>query len=116
MDNKLFRLRLFAGKVAGRSKTCGKKIKYKSEQTASNAAEFLNSKGKCRGYLEPYPCYFCNSWHIGGKKPLGVLEALAEPVETIKTKFKQSVNESEKIKHVAKHNEPKGEIIYRQQN
>lgn len=48
MDQVYIDLYLKAGEIIGKSKICGKKLKYKSEQTAKNAAKFLsyNRRGK----------------------------------------------------------------------
>ena len=63
MDSKLIELHMALGDVVGERKTCGKKLKYRSEGTAGKAAAFLNLK--CPGTLSPYPCCFCGGWHIG---------------------------------------------------
>jgi len=94
MENKLFRLHLLAGKASGRAKTCGKKVNYKSEQTATNAATCLNQKGKTRGNLEPYPCFFCDGWHIGASMSIDVLEELAS-MELPRKKLKRIVESTE---------------------
>ena len=49
---------------------CGKKIDYKSEESATRAALSMNAKQR-EGYheLEAYPCFYCNGWHIGRKMP-----------------------------------------------
>lgn len=63
MDKELHKLHLEVGKVCGEEKTCGKKIDYKSEETAEKAASSMMKKGSKD--LEPYPCPFCKGWHIG---------------------------------------------------
>lgn len=65
MDNQLYKLHLAAGQKAGIERTCGKKVKYSSEERALRAAEEMNNRPTTRNILEPYPCYFCNEWHIG---------------------------------------------------
>jgi len=53
--------------LCGKESTCGNKINYKSEESATRAAKDLNEKGKARHELEPYQCPFCNGWHVGRK-------------------------------------------------
>jgi len=65
MDEKLIRVHILAGKEYGQEPTCGAKVDYKTEATATRIAEKLSSKfGK---EMEAYPCYWCNGWHIGRK-------------------------------------------------
>lgn len=52
-----------AGLAYGREATCGKKIDYRSEETAAKAAEHMMAKGSKE--LEAYPCAWCDGWHIG---------------------------------------------------
>lgn len=56
-------MHLSAGRAYGREATCGKKIDYRSEETAARAAERMMAKGSKE--LEAYPCVWCNGWHIG---------------------------------------------------
>lgn len=56
-------MHLAAGKAYGRENTCGRKIDYKSEESAVRAAEALSAKFDRE--LEAYPCAFCFGWHIG---------------------------------------------------
>lgn len=77
MEQEIFNLHLQAGKKAGEQRTCGKKIKY-SEISANKAAVKMNSKSTTRNELEPYPCYFCNQWHIGRKMSKEELESYSE--------------------------------------
>jgi hypothetical protein len=65
-----------AGRVCGRDATCGTKVDYKSEATAAKVADKLNAKGNRRNVLEPYPCYFCEGYHIGRKMSEDELLAL----------------------------------------
>lgn len=67
MENREYNLHLKAGFQAGKGRTCGKKINYKSEDTARKAIFKISEKGKNRHVLEPYPCVFCGGWHIGRK-------------------------------------------------
>ena len=67
-------LHLKAGFQAGKERTCGKKIDYKSEDTARKAVFKITKKGKNRHLLEPYPCLFCEGWHIGRKMSMKELE------------------------------------------
>ena len=70
MENKVYNLHLKAGFQAGKDRTCGKKIDYGSESTALKAVFKISEKGKNRHFLEPYPCVFCEGWHIGRKMSL----------------------------------------------
>ena len=56
---------LEVGRVSGQERTCGKKVDYKSEETAVKVADKLNARGDRRNLLEAYPCYWCSGWHIG---------------------------------------------------
>lgn len=78
MDEELKQLHINAALKAGEERSCGKKIDYKSEETASKAAVSINKKGKARNELEPYPCPFCNGWHIGKVMPKDILEKFLE--------------------------------------
>lgn len=63
-----FEMHLRAGATYGRESTCGIKIDYASEQTASKAALAMTARQKKLGYerpLEAYPCTWCSGWHIG---------------------------------------------------
>ena len=52
-----------AGYAYGRDATCGKKVDYKSEETAGKSAARMSLPyGKT---LEPYQCVWCGGWHIG---------------------------------------------------
>lgn len=73
MDTYLRELHLNAGKKAGRDSACGSKINYKSEETASKSAEAMMRKGSKA--LEPYPCPWCDGWHIGRKMSIEELES-----------------------------------------
>lgn len=50
---------------SGREVSCGGKVNYKSEETATRSAQEMNAKPTTRNVLEPYPCEFCGGWHIG---------------------------------------------------
>jgi hypothetical protein len=63
MDDAVRLAHLSAGAAYGREATCGKKIDYFSEASATRAAEAMMAKGSKP--LEPYPCYWCLGWHIG---------------------------------------------------
>ena len=66
MEESLIQQHLSIGKECGQERTCGKKIDYKSEATATKSADQMNKKNNNK-VLEPYPCYFCKGWHIGRK-------------------------------------------------
>lgn len=63
MDAVEHGLHLRAGRAYGREATCGTKIDYKSEESASKAAEKLSVKFDKA--MEGYPCIWCTGWHIG---------------------------------------------------
>ncbi|WP_020469764.1 hypothetical protein [Zavarzinella formosa] len=81
MDQRLHELHLHAGLVSGREKTCGKKMAYQSEELAVRAATAHNRWDKRRHDVEPYPCAFCQNWHVGNIMPLALLEAIAAAYE-----------------------------------
>ncbi len=76
MDDAIQFLHLVAGKRCGREATCGTKIDYKSEASGQRAAEAMMAKGSKE--LEPYPCAFCDGWHIGRKMTEEELLAICE--------------------------------------
>jgi hypothetical protein len=86
VDQRLHDLHLRAGQLSGREKTCGRKTPYASEGLALAAAEAHNRWQERKHDVEPYPCAFCQQWHIGGIMPLSLLEAMAastaDPSET----------------------------------
>lgn len=65
MDAEIRDLHLTAGRAAGEERTCGKKVRYPSEESAGRAADEMNRKPSTRKPLEAYPCAFCEQWHIG---------------------------------------------------
>jgi hypothetical protein len=86
VDARLHELHLQAGRVAGQERTCGKKQAYATEELAGAAAAAHNRWTERRHDVEPYPCAFCGSWHVGRIIPVELLEAMAktsEPSETI---------------------------------
>jgi hypothetical protein len=86
MNEAIYNLHLNAGQAIGKDKTCGCKIDYKTEVTASEAAdsakrtlrERMNSKPNTRNILEAYPCAFCQGWHIGRAMTREELESYIE--------------------------------------
>lgn len=69
MESRIAELHIKAGLKCGKEFTCGKKINYKSEESAQRSADSLNKKINRPNYheLEAYPCAFCGGWHIGRK-------------------------------------------------
>ena len=65
MDECIKQLHLQAGFICGQNATCGDKINYGSESSAVRAAQSMNASGKARHVVEPYPCAYCEGWHIG---------------------------------------------------
>lgn len=65
MSDKEREFHLKAGWRAGKDRTCGKKVDYKTEESAAKAAVKMSEKYERD--LEHYPCCFCEGWHIGGR-------------------------------------------------
>jgi len=76
MDELLHRLHLEAGRSCGRDSTCGKMRPYSSEAEALRAADAHNRWTERRHDVEPYPCAFCEQWHIGRVMSASELEEL----------------------------------------
>lgn len=51
--------------IAGIEKAHGVKHQYPNHETAIRGAAALNKSPKRRNEVEPYPCPFCDTWHIG---------------------------------------------------
>lgn len=86
MEEEIKRLHLKVGAMMNPARACGKKVDYRSEETASKAAEAMNARVNREGYheLEPYPCAHCGGWHIGRKMPIEELRSYeAEAVSLI---------------------------------
>jgi hypothetical protein len=79
MDPRLYQLHLHAGRLSCEEKTCGKKTRYLTEEQALAAAANHNRWKERRHDVEPYPCAFCNQWHIGGIMPVALLESMTQP-------------------------------------
>jgi hypothetical protein len=63
MDEAEIRMHRSAGETYGREATCGEKINYRGEESATKAAIAMTLRhGRT---LEPYPCFWCDGWHIG---------------------------------------------------
>lgn len=76
MDAETYKFHIESGRRAGKDRTCGKKVDWKSEERATQTAEKMSLKYDRD--MEAYPCAFCNGWHIGGKFDRGgrgVMEA-----------------------------------------
>jgi hypothetical protein len=56
-------MHLKAGKVYGRESTCGKKMNFHTEETATKVAPRLSVRFGHQ--MEAYPCFWCEGWHIG---------------------------------------------------
>lgn len=83
MTRELRALHVAAGRLAGRDRTCGKKIAYEFEGSALNAAFAMNHKPTTRKTLEAYPCAFCEKWHVGRQMSVEELRtAVAASEET----------------------------------
>jgi hypothetical protein len=66
MTEEIHKLHMEAGQICGKQKTCGKKHAYADEETATRGAAAHNRWEKRSHDVEPYPCAFCSSWHVGG--------------------------------------------------
>lgn len=78
MNKELYDLHLKAGLKAGLEKTCGKKNKYSSFNSAVKAADSHNKWKDRRHDVEPYPCAFCQLWHVGNIMPIEILSEHSE--------------------------------------
>ena len=76
MNEKLYNLHLESGRIAGRDKTCGKKNAFETEEAAQKASDAHNRWEKRHHDVEPYPCAFCEKWHIGGVMSVELLESI----------------------------------------
>lgn len=65
MDQELYNLHLEAGRRAGKDRTCGQKVAFPTEESATRAAERVNRRPVQHHKVEPYPCAFCQKWHTG---------------------------------------------------
>jgi|3_EtaG_2_1085321.scaffolds.fasta_scaffold04441_3 hypothetical protein len=73
MDNKTKQLHLNAARKAGIANSCTEKIDYKNFETALKSSILMS--GKYKKPLEPYPCPFCEGWHIGREMSRKELES-----------------------------------------
>ena len=73
MDQEIYDLHIAAGRASGQNSTCGRKQAYETEEDAARAAVHHNQwKGRHHD-VEPYPCAFCEKWHLGRVMPIEVL-------------------------------------------
>jgi hypothetical protein len=79
MDDRTFAMHIAAGLAWGEAATCGRKIDYKSEESAERAARAMMDKGKADKPLEAYPCAWCAGWHIGRATTPDELRAVVDP-------------------------------------
>lgn len=63
MRPEIAAMHLRAGYAYGQASTCGAKIDFKSEETATSAATAVSARREWT--VEAYPCPFCQGWHIG---------------------------------------------------
>lgn len=78
MNDHMKEKHLAAGRLAGCDRTCTGKVRYGHEESATKAATAMNKKPTTRKELEPYPCPFCDGWHIGRKMSEEELDAAIE--------------------------------------
>jgi len=69
MNKAEAQMHLRAAAAAGQGKSCGAKNKYGTEKAAQIAA-FRRNRHPSRQVpgavmQEPYPCPFCDRWHVG---------------------------------------------------
>ncbi len=86
MKDKEYNLNLKAGFKIGNNKICGKRTKYRSEETARKALFMRLERKKSQNFLGYYPCVFCGGWHIGLKmfmKSLIKYEKIELPKEKV---------------------------------
>jgi hypothetical protein len=76
MDERLRQLHLEAGLKCGQERTCGSKRRYESEPQAGRAAAAHNRWSERKHDVEPYPCAFCDRWHLGRVMSVEELEAV----------------------------------------
>ena len=74
MNEYIKKLHLEVGRKCGKDSTCGKKQAFKTEEKAIKAADHHNNWREKKNDVEPYPCFFCEMWHIGKIMPTEVLE------------------------------------------
>lgn len=71
MKKEEVQMHLTAALACGREVACGTKSRYGTEKAAEIAARSLNKrppeKRKRHAEQEPYPCPFCDRWHVGRK-------------------------------------------------
>jgi hypothetical protein len=86
MEQNLIRLHTIAGLYCGQEYTCGKKIRYPTEEGATKAATALNKRPETKKKydVEPYPCPFCREWHVGRKMSVEELTDIEK--KALKTK------------------------------
>lgn len=67
MDEATRAIHLRAGEAYGQERTCGTKVKFPEEASALRMAVRLNARDSWRKPhdVEPYPCFWCNQWHVG---------------------------------------------------
>jgi hypothetical protein len=52
---------------AGRESACGQKIRYGSRLEATPHAYHITQHHDGAKELEPYACYWCGGYHVGGR-------------------------------------------------
>ena len=69
MHEDLYNLHLLAGKKCGEEKTHKGKRSFSDEESALKASVSHNNWDKRYHDVEPYPCFYCEGWHIGRIMP-----------------------------------------------
>lgn len=65
MEEVLYDKHLEVGRLIGRARTCGTKVRIQSEEEARDTV-LRHNKWKNRYHdVEYYPCAFCGCWHVG---------------------------------------------------
>lgn len=58
-------LHIYAAFIYGEESSCAGKIQYSNHGQARTACWKMNAKPTTKNVLEPYPCPFCQKWHVG---------------------------------------------------
>ena len=77
-EQAAFSIALSGWKIVGEQKSCGKKVKYPTEDKAVQASIAHNKWKERKSDVEPYPCAFCEQWHIGGIMPIELLQEIID--------------------------------------
>ena len=88
-DFFLYKLPYDIALLAGQERSCWNKIKFPTFESALRGSEGFNKKNEKKGIdkrLEPYPCPFCNQYHMGGKMDKEELNKIHESLKAEQNK------------------------------